>query len=83
MLYPEPLMPIGVIESLDNEARGIACQEDKAIFVDGALPGEIVEYASFRRKPGYEIAHLAVSYTHLDVYKRQVTICYQAPFRCK
>ena len=51
-------MPIGVIESLDNEARGIACQEDKAIFVDGALPGEIVEYASFRRKPGYEIAHL-------------------------
>ena len=51
-------MPIGVIESLDHEARGISCREDKRIFVDGALPGEIVEYASFRRKPGYEIAHL-------------------------
>lgn len=51
-------MPIGVIESLDHEARGITCREDKTIFVDGALPGEIVEYASFRRKPGYEIAHL-------------------------
>ncbi len=51
-------MPIGIIESLDHEARGIARQEGKAIFVDGALPGETVEYASFRRKPNYELAHL-------------------------
>lgn len=51
-------MPIGIIESLDHEARGIARQDGKAIFVDGALPGEIVEYASFRRKPKYELAHL-------------------------
>lgn len=51
-------MPIGIIESLDHEARGIARQDGKAIFVDGALPGEIVEYASFRRKPKYEMAHL-------------------------
>ena len=51
-------MPIGVIESLDHEARGITRLEGKAIFVDGALPGEIVEYASFRRKPSYELAHL-------------------------
>ena len=51
-------MPIGVIESLDHEGRGITCREDKTIYVDGALPGEIVEYASFRRKHSYEIAHL-------------------------
>lgn len=51
-------MPIGIIESLDHEARGIARQEGKAIFIDGALPGETVEYASFRRKPNYELAHL-------------------------
>ncbi len=51
-------MPIGVIESLDHEARGITRLEGKTIFVDGALPGEIVEYASFRRKPSYELAHL-------------------------
>lgn len=51
-------MPIGVIESLDHEARGIARQDGKTIFVDGALPGEIVEYASFRRKPKYELAQL-------------------------
>ena len=48
----------GVIESLDHEARGIARQDGKTIFVDGALPGETVEYASFRRKPKYELAHL-------------------------
>ena len=51
-------MPIGTIVSLDHEARGIARQEGKTIFVDGALPGETVEYASFRRKPNYELAHL-------------------------
>lgn len=51
-------MPIGIVESLDHEARGILRQDGKAIFVDGALPGECVEYASFRRKPKYELAHL-------------------------
>lgn len=51
-------MPIGIIGSLDHEARGITRQEGKTIFVDGALPGETVEYASFRRKPNYELAHL-------------------------
>lgn len=51
-------MPIGIIESLDHEARGITRQEGKTVFVDGALPGETVEYASFRRKPSYELAHL-------------------------
>lgn len=51
-------MPIGIIESLDHEARGIARLEGKTVFVDSALPGENVEYASFRRKPSYELAHL-------------------------
>jgi 23S rRNA (uracil1939-C5)-methyltransferase len=49
---------IGIIESLDHEARGITRLEGKAIFVDGALPGETVQYASFRRKKSYELAHL-------------------------
>ena len=51
-------MVIGIIESLDHEARGITRLEGKAVFVDGALPGETVEYASFRRKSSYELAHL-------------------------
>lgn len=51
-------MAIGVIESLDYEARGIARLDGKAVFVDGALPGETVEYASFRKKTKYELANL-------------------------
>ena len=49
-------MPIGIIESLDHEARGITRLEGKTIFVEGALPGECVEFESFRIKPTYEVA---------------------------
>lgn len=49
-------MPIGSIESLDHEGRGISRLDGKTIFVDGALPGEYVEYASYRKKPSYEQA---------------------------
>lgn len=49
-------MPIAVIESLDHEGRGIARLEGKTIFVEGALPGETVEFSSYRKKPSYEQA---------------------------
>jgi len=48
-----------IIESLDHEGRGVAHLEGKAIFVDGALPGEVVTHASYRRKPSYELAQVA------------------------
>lgn len=48
-------MPV-LIESLDREGRGIARVEGKAIFIEGGLPGEMVSYASYRRKPSYEQA---------------------------
>ena len=32
--------------------------EGKAIFVDGALPGEVVEYSPYRKKASYELAQL-------------------------
>lgn len=51
-------MAVGIIESLDHEARGITRLEGKTIFVEGALPGETVEYASYRRKPTFELAQL-------------------------
>lgn len=52
-------MPIAKIESLDNNARGICHNEDgKTIFIDDALPNEIVEYAKFKDKKKYELAHL-------------------------
>ena len=44
------------IESLDHEGRGIARRDGKVVFVDGALPGEIVEVSPYRRKPSYEFA---------------------------
>ena len=50
-------MPTGVIESLDHEARGITRLDGKTIFVEGALPGETVEFLSFRKKPTFEVAH--------------------------
>ena len=50
-------MPQAHIESLDHEGRGVAHVDGKAIFIDGALPGEVVEYASHHRKRSYEKAH--------------------------
>lgn len=53
-----------LIESLDMEGRGVGHLQNedgtpgKVIFVEGALPGERVEYQSFRRKPKWEAAVL-------------------------
>ncbi len=44
------------IESLDQEGRGIGHADGKVIFVDGALAGEHVSYASRRKKASYEVA---------------------------
>ena len=49
-------MPTGIIESLDHDARGITRLNGKTIFVEGALPGELVDYVSYRQKPSYEVA---------------------------
>lgn len=44
------------VESLDNEGRGVAHRDGKAVFIDGALPGETVEFSPYRRKPTFEFA---------------------------
>lgn len=49
---PSPLE----IVALDLEGRGIARADGKVMFVDGALPGELVEYRRRQRKPKYDIA---------------------------
>ncbi len=46
------------IESLDQEGRGIAHVGGKAIFVEGALPGERVHALPVRTKPTFEIARV-------------------------
>ena len=54
-LTPETLL---TIESLDQEGRGIARVDGKAVFVEGALPGERVHAASVRTKPTFETARV-------------------------
>lgn len=45
------------IESLDAEGRGVARNDDgKVVFVEGALPGELVEAQTIRRKPSFDLA---------------------------
>ena len=51
-------MPVGTIESLDHAGQGIARDGGKTIFVEGALPGELVSWLSYRRKPSFEQARV-------------------------
>jgi len=48
---PEPVGSI-TVESLSHDGRGVAHLDGKAVFVDGALPGEVVgfEYLATHRK---------------------------------
>jgi 23S rRNA (uracil1939-C5)-methyltransferase len=52
---PEPLL----IESLDQEARGVTHRDGKVVFVRDALAGERVMIRTVRRKPKFEVAELA------------------------
>lgn len=52
-------MPIARVESLDHEGRGVAHVEGKTVFIDGALPGEKVEYSVYRKKPTFEQAQVS------------------------
>lgn len=47
-----------IIESLDQEGRGVAHVEGKTIFIDGALPNEKVTFQSHQIKPSYEVANV-------------------------
>ena len=46
------------IERLDGEGRGVGHHEGKVAFVEGALPGETVDYECFRNKPNFEIGRV-------------------------
>ena len=48
-----------IIESLDQEGRGVAHVGGKAIFIEGALPGELVTYSPYRKKQNFELAQVA------------------------
>ncbi|MBP9742600.1 MAG: 23S rRNA (uracil(1939)-C(5))-methyltransferase RlmD [Burkholderiales bacterium] len=46
------------IKSIDIEGRGISHIEGKTVFVDGALPDEIVTIEIYKRKPSFDKARL-------------------------
>ncbi|HCA27467.1 MAG TPA: 23S rRNA (uracil(1939)-C(5))-methyltransferase RlmD [Betaproteobacteria bacterium] len=45
-----------VVESLGQDGVGVAHANGKAVFIEGALPGETVAYQTYRRTPTYELA---------------------------
>ncbi|MEP6996861.1 MAG: 23S rRNA (uracil(1939)-C(5))-methyltransferase RlmD [Betaproteobacteria bacterium] len=53
---PSKGMDTVVITALDQEGRGIARIDGKAVFVEGALVGERVTIEITRKKPTYELA---------------------------
>lgn len=56
---PLEISPPIIIESLDQEGRGVAHADGKAIFIDGALPDEKVTYQITRAKADYAFANVA------------------------
>ncbi len=57
----KPALPEGwlEVEALDIEAQGVARRPDgKVVFIDGALPGELVSASVHRRKNNWEAATL-------------------------
>jgi 23S rRNA (uracil1939-C5)-methyltransferase len=53
---PATAPPIADVASLDQEGRGVARIDGKAVFVEGALPGERAAITTLKKKPNYEIA---------------------------
>jgi 23S rRNA (uracil1939-C5)-methyltransferase len=53
---PAPVLT-AIIESLDQEGRGVTHYEGKTIFIDGALPLEKVTFQSHYTKSSYEVAN--------------------------
>ncbi len=62
MSRPGPLRDrapeVVTVVDLSHEGRGVARVDGKAIFIDGALPGEVVEIVRVRRQRSYDEAQL-------------------------
>lgn len=58
------------VERLDQEGRGIAHQDGKVVFIQGALPGELVRYERLRSKSSYDVGRIS------EVYR-------ESPYRTK
>jgi 23S rRNA (uracil1939-C5)-methyltransferase len=47
------------VERLDQEGRGVAHRDGKVVFIEGALPGELVDYDVLKSKSSYEVGRAA------------------------
>lgn len=56
------------ISALDQEGRGIAHRDGKALFIENALPGERVDFEPRRIKPTYEFG-IATAVQHVSPYR--------------
>lgn len=66
-------MPRSLIESLDAEGRGVTRVDGKAVFVEGALPGETVDFVTYRSKKRYERA--TVKHVYRESSSRVIPKC--------
>jgi 23S rRNA (uracil1939-C5)-methyltransferase len=57
-VFTHEISPPVIIESLDQEGRGVAHVNGKTIFIDGALPTEKVTYQITRSKNTYAFANV-------------------------
>lgn len=71
------------IESMDMEAQGVAHRPDgKVVFVDGALPFEVVRANVHRKKDNWKKLRCSKSYMpHPNVSRPDapISVCMQAP----
>jgi len=58
IVSPPAEAPAAQVLSLAQDGRGVARSGGKVVFVEGALPGEVVEFRRFRRKPNFDLANL-------------------------
>src|SRR6185295_4026148 len=46
------------VASLAQDGRSVARAAGKVVFIEGALPGEVVEFQRWRRKSNFDLANL-------------------------
>lgn len=51
---PSAENPVATVTSLSHDCRGVARLDGKAVFIDGALPGETVRFRYLRRQKRYD-----------------------------
>src|SRR5882672_2868473 len=55
---PSAEAPAAQVQSLAQDGRGVVRAAGKVVFIEGALPGEVVEFQRWRRKPSFDLANL-------------------------